>query len=116
MDKMKWASATQRVVMLVVVLSFSAWVWAQERNVTLQIKDMRVEQALMELRKTSGYKFLFNHEEVADAGRKTLDLKKRPMSEVLNVLLENTGLTYRIEKNVVVIIPGNDISQLTATN
>ena len=105
MDKMKWASAAQRVVMLVVVLSFSAWVWAQERNVTLQIKDMRVEQALMELRKTSGYKFLFNHEEVADAGRKTLDLKKRPMSEVLNALLENTGLTYRIEKNVVVIIP-----------
>ena len=46
MDKMKWASAAQRVVMLVVVLSFSAWVWAQERNVTLQIKDMRVEQVV----------------------------------------------------------------------
>lgn len=90
---------------LLVLLTFSVFLWAQERNVTLQIKEMKVEQAILKLRKTSGYKFLFNHEEVKNAGSKTIDIKNRPLSEVMDALLGNTNLTYRIEKDIVVIIP-----------
>lgn len=95
----------KKIAFLLVLLAFPVFLWAQERNVTLQIKEMKVEQAVLKLRKTSGFKFLFNHEEVKNAGSKTIDMKNRPLPEVMDALLKNTNLTYRIEKDIVVIIP-----------
>lgn len=105
MGKMKHTKAFRRIATLLVLFAFSILLWAQERSVTLQIKEMKVEQAILKLRKTSGYKFLFNHEEVKNAGNKTIDMKNRPLTEVMDALLANTNLTYRIEKDIVVIIP-----------
>ena len=98
----------QRVKTLASILAVSAFslnIWAQQRNVRLEVKDMQVEQALLKLRKESGYKFLFNHEEVKDAGKKTVSFPGNPLTEVLDALLAGTNLTYRIEKDVVVIMP-----------
>lgn len=98
----------QRVKTLASILAVSAFslnIWAQQRNVRLEVKDMQVEQALLKLRKESGYKFLFNHEEVKHAGKKTVSFPGNPLTEVLDALLAGTNLTYRIEKDVVVIMP-----------
>lgn len=84
---------------------FPAFLFAQQKTVRLQVKDMSVENMILQLRKTSGYKFLFNHEEIKNRGKKTLDLKDVPMEEALKAVLENTGLTYRMEKNIIVITP-----------
>lgn len=105
MEKMKHAKVIRRIASLLVLLSFPILLGAQEQSVTLQIRDMKVEQAILKLRKTSGYKFLFNHEEVKNAGDKTIEMKNRPLSEVMDALLANTNLTYRIEKDIVVIMP-----------
>ena len=113
MERKRRTSWTHRAIMLVVMCSLSAWVWAQKPLVTLQAKDVKVEQALIQLRKKSGYRLLFNHEEVAQAGRKSIDMKERPLNEVLDALLANTGLSYKIEKDVVVIIP---VQQKKATS
>ena len=78
---------------------------AQTRTVTLQVKDKSVEEIILELRKTSGYRFLFNHEEVKDKGLKSVNMKDAEMAEVMKTVLEGTGLTYRIEKDVIVISP-----------
>lgn len=94
-----------KVRLALFLLIAPALLFAQEKNVSLQIKEMKIEQAIQQLRKTTDYKFLFNHEEVKNAGSKTLDLKNVPLESVLKALLQGTNLTYRIEKNVVVIIP-----------
>ena len=88
----------QRVKTLASILAVSAFslnIWAQQRNVRLEVKDMQVEQALLKLRKESGYKFLFNHEEVKHAGKKTVSFPGNPLTEVLDALLAGTNLTYR---------------------
>ena len=44
----------QRVKTLASILAVSAFslnIWAQQRNVRLEVKDMQVEQALLKLRK-----------------------------------------------------------------
>lgn len=90
---------------LIALSAFSLSLWGQQRNVSLEVKDMKVEQILLKLRKESGYKFLFNHEEVKHAGTKTISLSNTPLPEVLDSLLAGTSLTYRIEKDVVIIVP-----------
>lgn len=105
---MKSSTNRQCLKTLASVIAFSAFslnLWAQQANVSLEVNDVQVEQALLKLRKESGYKFLFNHEEVKHAGRKTLNIKNSSLTKVLDALLEGTNLTYRIENNVVVIMP-----------
>ena len=105
---MKSSTNRQCLKTLASVIAFSAFslnLWAQQANVSLEVNDVQVEQALLKLRKESGYKFLFNHEEVKHAGRKTLNIKNSSLTKVSDALLEGTNLTYRIENNVVVIMP-----------
>lgn len=94
-----------RVRLALFFLITPVMLFAQQKTVSLQIKEMKIEQAIQQLRKTTDYKFLFNHEEVKNAGAKTLDLKNVPLESVMKSLLQGTNLTYRIEKNVVVIVP-----------
>ena len=91
------------VIVCLLLLPFVAG--AQSKTVTLQVKEMGVEEIILELRQTSGYRFLFNHEEVKDLGTKTIDLQNAPIAEVMAAVLEGTGLTFRIENNVIVIQP-----------
>ena len=66
---------------------------------------MGVEEIILELRQTSGYRFLFNHEEVKDLGAKSIDMQNAPIEDVMEAVLEGTGMTFRIENDVIVIQP-----------
>jgi TonB-linked SusC/RagA family outer membrane protein len=79
--------------------------FAQGENVTLVVKEKSVEEIILQLRRETSYRFLFNHEEVRGAGVKTLDLRDNPIEEVMTMVLENTNLTFRVERDVVVITP-----------
>lgn len=100
------AQAKNRSLLLIFCFLFlPGFLFAQQKSIDLQVKDMKVENIILELRKSSGYKFLFNHEEIKNCGTKTLTLKGVTIEEAMKSVLENTGLTYRIEKNIIVITP-----------
>ncbi len=81
-------------------------VYAQAKRINLQAKEMKVENIIQKLRKGNPeYRFLFNHEEIKNKGSKTIDLKDVSIEEALQTILSGTGLTYRIERNVIVIVP-----------
>lgn len=88
------------------LFSFTTTLFAQSKRVNLQVKEMNIENIIQKLRKSNpDYKFLFNHEEIKNRGTKTLNLKQTSMEEALHAVLSHTGLTYRIEKNIIVIMP-----------
>ena len=91
------------VIVCLLLLPFVAG--AQSKTVTLQVKEMGVEEIILELRQTSGYRFLFNHEEVKDLGAKSIDMQNAPIEDVMKAVLEGTGMTFRIENDVIVIQP-----------
>ena len=88
------------VIVCLLLLPFVAG--AQSKTVTLQVKEMGVEEIILELRQTSGYRFLFNHEEVKDLGAKSIDMQNAPIEDVMEAVLEGTGMTFRIENDVIV--------------
>ena len=97
-------------VFLVCILSFPAFsaAFSQEGSISFEAKDMKVEEIVKHVRNLSGYKFLFNHEELKTAGTKSVKFDRSPIQDVMNEVLKGTGLTYRIEKEVIVIYPSTE--------
>ena len=95
------------MILLVFVFSIPAFsaAYSQEGSVSFSAENMRVEEIIKHVRSISGYKFLFNHEELRTAGTKSVKFANTPIREVMNVVLRGTNLTYRLEKDVIVIYP-----------
>ncbi len=95
------------MILLVLVFSIPAFsaAYSQEGSVSFSAENMRVEEIIKHVRSISGYKFLFNHEELRTAGTKSVKFANTPIREVMNEVLRGTNLTYRLEKDVIVIYP-----------
>lgn len=95
------------MILLVFVFSIPAFsaAYSQEGSVSFSAENMRVEEIIKHVRSISGYKFLFNHEELRTAGVKSVKFANTPIREVMNEVLRGTNLTYRLEKDVIVIYP-----------
>ena len=95
------------MILLVLVFSIPAFsaAYSQEGSVSFSAENMRVEEIIKHVRSISGYKFLFNHEELRTAGTKSVKFSNAPIREVMNEVLRGTNLTYRLEKDVIVIYP-----------
>lgn len=110
------ATFLRRMFIVTIVSLTCATLSAQNKNVSLNVRDMKIESILQKMRKENpGYKFLFNHEEIKGRGTKDISLKEVPIDTALSAVLEGTGLTYRIEKNIIVISPLSSSSQKPVT-
>ncbi len=95
-----------KMVIIAIASLMCATVSAQTKNVSLHTKEMKLENILQKMRKENpGYKFLFNQEKKKNRGQKDIDLHNVPIDSALSVILQGTGLTYSIEKNIIVIRP-----------
>ena len=95
------------MILLIFVFSIPAFsaAYSQEGSVSFSAENMRVEEIIKHVRNISGYKFLFNHEELRSVGTKSVKFANTPSRDVMNEVLRGTNLTYRLEKDVIVIYP-----------
>lgn len=89
-------------------LTFSLSLQAQEqktqnKQVSLNMKNVNLEEVIWEIQKQTSYVFMYGAKEVKAVTGLNLDVKDRPALEVLDQCLKNTDLTYTIEKNNIVI-------------
>jgi TonB-linked SusC/RagA family outer membrane protein len=83
------------------VISFTAH--AQTQKVSLNLKNAKRSAAVQALQKQTSMEFFYNEDELNKFAPVTLSVKDKTISEVLNLILEGTGMKFSIEKNVVVI-------------
>lgn len=89
-------------------LQVAAVVRSQNGGVTLSLKDVFLSEVFSAIQKNSDYSFIYNMEDVRNFRIGTLEVKDVPIREVLLSCLKNTGLSYRLEDNVVVIVRGQE--------
>ncbi len=91
--------------LLTVMFSLSTWATslAQESTVTLQMKDASLEQVILELREQTGMRFFYSIDKIKSFNHVSIQAKGEKLADVLNRLLEGTGLTYTLLDDVVVI-------------
>ncbi|MBC7890539.1 MAG: TonB-dependent receptor [Ferruginibacter sp.] len=73
------------------------------QNVSLDMKNTSLKKVFKEIKKQTGYYFLYSVEALSKEGKLDLTVKNAPLTEVLNKCLQNTPLTYSIVDKIIVI-------------
>ncbi len=92
--------------LLLASLQVSAKGWGQER-ITLKMSEAEIKKVLLTIEKKTDYRFLFTEESVKGKPRVNLDVKEATLPEVLDKILANTGIGYKVlGTNLVVLKEG----------
>jgi len=89
--------------LLVACLHVSAAGYSQD-NVTLNLKSVELRKALIAIEKKTDYRFLFNENLVAHKPKIDINVVEVPVTQALDQLLQNTGITYKILSNKLVVL------------
>lgn len=90
---------------LIVLMFVSVTVMAQESKVTVTGRDITVKQAFEQIEAQSKYTIAYNVSKL-DVGRKiSINVKNKPLKELLATILKDSGFTYKVNGNHIVIIP-----------
>ncbi|UYQ92512.1 SusC/RagA family TonB-linked outer membrane protein [Chitinophaga horti] len=73
--------------------------------ITLDLKDANLTDIFREIRKQSGYAFLYENANFEKAKKVTVNVTRRPLSEVLQMVLDEQPVTYTINKRTIIIRP-----------
>lgn len=73
------------------------------QNISLNLKNAKLEQVLTEIRKQSGYNFFVNAEHLKHVGNVSVNVQNRSVKEVLDVVFKQVPLDYRIEGTSILV-------------
>ncbi|RNI29989.1 SusC/RagA family TonB-linked outer membrane protein [Rufibacter immobilis] len=89
------------IFMLAALLQVSAAGYSQQIN--LSYRNVPLEKALQEVKKQSGYNFLYNVQMLKEAKPVNLRLKNASLEEALEQCFEGQSLTYTVNQKTVVV-------------
>jgi TonB-linked SusC/RagA family outer membrane protein len=89
--------------MLIASLHVAATGRTQDK-VTLNLKSVELRKALIAIEKKTDYRFLFNENLVAHKPKVDINVVETPVIQVLDQLLQNTGITYKVLSNKLVVL------------
>ncbi|HUP13722.1 MAG TPA: carboxypeptidase-like regulatory domain-containing protein, partial [Niastella sp.] len=91
------------VIILLSCLHVAAGGFSQNR-ISVDFQSTQLKKALSLIEKKGNVRFLYNESMVTNAPRITLSMANAEVTEVLNRLLNNTGLSYQLMANNLVIL------------
>lgn len=77
--------------------------FAQER-ITLKLENATLRKAFKVIEKQSSFRFVYNDELLPSDQKISISVQEQPVNNVMNKLLENTALTFRIVGNDLIVI------------
>jgi TonB-linked SusC/RagA family outer membrane protein len=100
---MKRLATLLMALMLLTVFTAKAQVNLSAATITLTVKDAPLGKVLEEIKKQSGYEFLYGSGLLKNAHTVSLNVKKMALTEVLNICFKDQPLQYSIIGKTVVI-------------
>jgi TonB-dependent starch-binding outer membrane protein SusC len=82
-------------LLLFACLQVSAIGWSQDR-ITLKMNAAELKKVLFAIEKNSNYRFLFTEDAIKGKPRVSIDVVEATVSEVLDKVLSNTGISYKV--------------------
>jgi TonB-dependent starch-binding outer membrane protein SusC len=84
-------------------MKLSANVYSQNK-VTLNLKDADLKKALIMVERKARLRFLYSEDILPDKRNITLNVKDQPVLQVLDFLLKNTGMTYKVLQGDLIVL------------
>ena len=75
---------------------------SQSRLISLNLKNVRLSEAVKQVSKQAGLLFFYNTEELDKNALVNINIKNQSLTAVLTQLLNNTDIQYLVDKNVVI--------------
>jgi TonB-linked SusC/RagA family outer membrane protein len=91
------------VFLFAACLEVSAGTNAQ--TVTLSLRNSSLERVFKEVKKQTGYGFIYTREQLANTGNVNVDVKNAPLKEVLDRCFSGQPVTYTIEDGYIIVKP-----------
>lgn len=77
-----------------------------QKNINLRMKDVTIESVLKKIESQGIYRFVYKNEILPQSKLVTIDARNEAISHVMNEVLQNTSLSYKImDRNLIVILP-----------
>ncbi len=99
--------------MLVCAIHISAKGLSQ--SVTIHAKDEKITEILREVKRQTGYNFLYNHGILEELTPVTITVRDLPLNSFLDILLRERNLKYAVSANNVLISKGSGDSKANVT-
>jgi TonB-linked SusC/RagA family outer membrane protein len=89
------------IIMLACCLQVSAAAFGQK--ITIQHKDLTLREVFRDIRRQTGYNFLYSDKTIPGGDRVSLDVRDADVQQVLNMAFAGKPLTYTIENKVIIV-------------
>src|SRR5687768_7611639 len=85
----------------VILLAFSLHLAARthSQNISFSGRDVSLKRAIAEIKKQTGFLVVYNKELIKNAQRVTVNVRNRPLTDFLDLVLKNQQLSYSIKDN-----------------
>jgi len=113
-----WISSRKTCMILILcfILQISTKAFSQNTVLSLDLKNVSIEQVLNEIEAKTTYRFLYN-KAVLDLNRKvTIVSKQQSISKILDQVLEGTGITASFNEKQIVLTKVNKKTTSQTTN
>ncbi|WP_439181950.1 SusC/RagA family TonB-linked outer membrane protein [Carboxylicivirga taeanensis] len=103
------------VMLIVSLMQISASSYSQSKtSITLKIKNVSVEEALKTIQNNLGIDIYFQSEMIPSGTKVDIDTESASIGEIMDVVLSQTGLTYRMIDDNIVIVPQSPVHEVSA--
>ncbi|NJK97803.1 MAG: SusC/RagA family TonB-linked outer membrane protein, partial [Bacteroidales bacterium] len=93
------------LILTVCIIQISAKSYSQEQKINMNVKNLPLERVFQEIEKQTSFRFLYRLENVENE-KADLAADNTTIQQLLDKLLNNRNITYRIlENNLIVITP-----------
>lgn len=93
------------IFMLCLLLQVSATTYSQNVKINLDMKEVSMIDVIKEIRRQTGFKFFFNHNELKNMNNITVKAENAEMDRVLKDILSKENLGFQVERGVIIITP-----------
>lgn len=94
-----------RITILFIIALLAAGSKSAAQHVTISRSNVPLEIVFKEIRKQTGYSFIYRNEWIQKLGKISIDVKDVPLSQVMDICLEGKPFAYNIENKIITIYP-----------
>ena len=100
-----WQQGTLIILTLLLSLGVQAHAGELPQDITLSFKEATLDKVFKEIRKQTGYSFVYTESEISRANKVTIQVSNSSLDRVLSLCFHNQPLTYTILDKIVVVKP-----------
>ncbi len=92
------------VIILLTTVCVHTFANGYAQNVTIKVKKASLEHVLQQIKKQTGYDFLYNSDDFNRTKRVDLDVKDAPLLKVLDACFAEQPLTFHIDNKTILLL------------